>query len=195
MRPADVVPRQRASVALLRGTARELNRKYAVSGPQAQCSSPLPTSRRETEWRDAVGRQLNLGAALLSLSVLADSGVEHYRGSFQKSRDVYSLRRIGACIGCEYVRCRRYAREVACRARQPLRDRCPDGRDRTRLSRLQRPEEARRRFVAQSFLRSPRRRPCRIDACRRAWPRCGTSSRRSFLEEFLAGPPPRPWGC
>lgn len=28
------------------------------------------------------GRQLNLSAALLALSVLADSGVEHYRGSF-----------------------------------------------------------------------------------------------------------------
>ena len=29
------------------------------------------------------GRQLNLSAALLSLAVLADSGIEHYRGSFQ----------------------------------------------------------------------------------------------------------------
>lgn len=83
MRPADVALRQRASVALLRGTARELNRKYAVSGRKGRYASPVPTSRRETEWRDAVGRQLNLGAALLSLSVLADSGVEHYRGSFQ----------------------------------------------------------------------------------------------------------------
>ncbi len=31
---------------------------------------------------DDAGRQLNLSAALLALSVLADSGVEHYRGSF-----------------------------------------------------------------------------------------------------------------
>jgi hypothetical protein len=31
---------------------------------------------------DEAGRQLNLSAALLALSVLADSGVEHYRGSF-----------------------------------------------------------------------------------------------------------------
>lgn len=31
---------------------------------------------------DHAGRQLNLSAALLALSVLADSGVEHYRGSF-----------------------------------------------------------------------------------------------------------------
>jgi len=32
---------------------------------------------------DEPGRQLNLSAGLLALSVLADSGVEHYRGSFQ----------------------------------------------------------------------------------------------------------------
>jgi len=31
---------------------------------------------------DEAGRQLNLSAALLALSVLADSGLEHYRGSF-----------------------------------------------------------------------------------------------------------------
>jgi len=31
---------------------------------------------------DDAGRQLNLSAALLALSVLADSGLEHYRGSF-----------------------------------------------------------------------------------------------------------------
>jgi hypothetical protein len=30
----------------------------------------------------AAARQLNLGAALLALAVLADSGIEHYRGSF-----------------------------------------------------------------------------------------------------------------
>ncbi|KWV57056.1 hypothetical protein AS156_03590 [Bradyrhizobium macuxiense] len=30
-----------------------------------------------------MGRKLNLSSALLSLSVLADSGLEHYRGSFQ----------------------------------------------------------------------------------------------------------------
>jgi len=34
-------------------------------------------------------RQLNLGSALLALSVLADSGVEHYRGSFQ-NRAMYA---------------------------------------------------------------------------------------------------------
>jgi hypothetical protein len=34
------------------------------------------------------GRQLNLSAALLALSVLADSGMEHYRGSF-KNRAMY----------------------------------------------------------------------------------------------------------
>lgn len=34
-------------------------------------------------------RQLNLGAALLALAVLADSGVEHYRGSFH-NRTMYA---------------------------------------------------------------------------------------------------------
>lgn len=42
-----------------------------------------PASRRETEVRNTAGRELNLSSALLSLSVLADSGVEHYRGSFE----------------------------------------------------------------------------------------------------------------
>ena len=40
---------------------------------------------KQTERRDVhldSGRQLNLSSALLALSVLADSGVEHYRGSF-----------------------------------------------------------------------------------------------------------------
>jgi hypothetical protein len=56
-------------------TAASSHRKYApaVSMPR----------RPEPRWRDATGRRLNLSCALLSLSVLADSSVEHYRGSFQ----------------------------------------------------------------------------------------------------------------
>lgn len=38
---------------------------------------------------DDAGRQLNLSAAILALSVLADSGVEHYRGSFE-NRAMYT---------------------------------------------------------------------------------------------------------
>lgn len=83
MRSAGVARTQQASLVSLRTTARELKRKYAVSYPKGLYASSVPASHRETEWRDALGRQLNLGAALLSLSVLADSGVEHYRGSFQ----------------------------------------------------------------------------------------------------------------
>lgn len=37
----------------------------------------------------SAGRQLNLSAALLAFSVLADSGIEHYRGSFQ-NRAMYT---------------------------------------------------------------------------------------------------------
>jgi hypothetical protein len=48
----------------------------------------LSTATRRT--RAAVeSRQLNLSSALLALSVLADSGIEHYRGSFQ-NRAMYT---------------------------------------------------------------------------------------------------------
>jgi hypothetical protein len=67
--------KQQAALTSLRDVARDLNRKYAVLAPR------MP--QQETEWRNATGRKLNLGCALLSLSVLADSGLEHYRGSFQ----------------------------------------------------------------------------------------------------------------
>lgn len=46
-----------------------------VSGNKKQLARPEIATR--------AGRQLNAGAAILALSVLADSGVEHYRGSFQ----------------------------------------------------------------------------------------------------------------
>ncbi|HXS21015.1 MAG TPA: hypothetical protein VN735_07260 [Steroidobacteraceae bacterium] len=39
-------------------------------------------SERGSAVIDSAARQLNLGAALLALAVLADSAVEHYRGSF-----------------------------------------------------------------------------------------------------------------
>src|SRR5690349_14549683 len=48
--------------------------------------------RRSPMKRAAVRReaqQLNLSSALLALSVLADSGLEHYRGSFQ-NRAMYA---------------------------------------------------------------------------------------------------------
>lgn len=38
---------------------------------------------------DAAARQLNLGAALLALAVLADSAIEHYRGSY-RNRAMYA---------------------------------------------------------------------------------------------------------
>jgi hypothetical protein len=75
MSRALAAQRQQAALASLGTLAREVNRKYAVRSPQV--------SRREATRRNATGRKLNLGCALLSLSVLADSGIEHYRGSFQ----------------------------------------------------------------------------------------------------------------
>jgi hypothetical protein len=82
MRPTRITHEQ-ASLASLHATASGLSQKYAVSALKRAHRAPASPSRRETQWRDAAGRQLNLGAALLSLSVLADSSVEHYRGSFQ----------------------------------------------------------------------------------------------------------------
>ena len=46
-------------------------------------------SKRGPAAVNAAARQLNLGAALLALAVLADSGVEHYRGSFH-NRAMYA---------------------------------------------------------------------------------------------------------
>ncbi len=43
----------------------------------------LQTLRQRQELRRSAGRCLNGSAAMLALSVLADSAVEHYRGSFQ----------------------------------------------------------------------------------------------------------------
>ena len=76
-----ITRRQHASLASLNATASDLKRRYAPS--DLTRGRPVAAFRRESEWRSAAGRQLNLGAALLSLSVLADSSVEHYRGSFQ----------------------------------------------------------------------------------------------------------------
>jgi hypothetical protein len=75
MSRALATQRQRAALGSLGAPARDLNRKYAARTPQI--------SPPEAKWRNAAGRKLNLGCALLSLSVLADSGAEHYRGSFQ----------------------------------------------------------------------------------------------------------------
>jgi hypothetical protein len=47
------------------------------------------TDRRRAAAIDSAARQLNLGAALLALAVLADSAVEHYRGSFH-NRAMYA---------------------------------------------------------------------------------------------------------
>ena len=46
-------------------------------------------SARRPDAVNAAARQLNLGAALLALAVLADSAVEHYRGSFH-NRAMYA---------------------------------------------------------------------------------------------------------
>jgi hypothetical protein len=74
MRRKPAPDARRTALASLQAIASSLHEKYAVTGP-----GPKPGPA----WRNAVGRQLNLSSALLALSVLADSGLEHYRGSFQ----------------------------------------------------------------------------------------------------------------
>jgi hypothetical protein len=71
---------QQAALASLQTAAIGLNRKYAVGALRER---PAQATQRKQEWRGAAGGQLDLSAALLSLSVLADSAIEHYRGSFQ----------------------------------------------------------------------------------------------------------------
>ncbi len=44
--------------------------------------APAPRRRREARRTDRVAQQLHGGAAILALAVLADSGLEHYRGMF-----------------------------------------------------------------------------------------------------------------
>ena len=81
MRPTIAADPQRKALEGLQAVANSLNRKYAV--PAVGRRRSLWRSQPEPQWRNAVGRRLNLSSALLALSVLADSGVEHYRGSFQ----------------------------------------------------------------------------------------------------------------
>jgi len=74
MRRVPAVDAQRTALASLQATATSLNKKYASSAP---------ARRPDREWRSNIGRKLDLSSALLSLSVLVDSGLDHYRGSFQ----------------------------------------------------------------------------------------------------------------
>lgn len=71
MKRVPAVERQQAALASLQALASSLNQKYARTDIGR---------KPEGEWRNVVGRRLNLSSAL---SVLADSGVEHYRGSFE----------------------------------------------------------------------------------------------------------------
>jgi hypothetical protein len=60
-----------------------------VGGPR-EAAVPAACGRvRRARIANAAGRQLNLSAAILALSVLADSGLEHYRGSF-RNRTMYA---------------------------------------------------------------------------------------------------------
>jgi hypothetical protein len=73
----------------LRELARDLADAPEVERPRKVTILPFPGVARRREVANAAGRQLNLSAAILALSVLADSGLEHYRGSF-RNRTMYA---------------------------------------------------------------------------------------------------------
>lgn len=60
------------------------------SAPAPAVTHPLAAKARDRV-QERAARTLHLGAGLLALSVLADSGVEHYRGSFQNRAMVAPL--------------------------------------------------------------------------------------------------------
>ena len=74
MRRVPAAEAQQTALVSLQAVASRLHEKYAATDLR---------QKPEPEWRNVVGRKLNLSSALLALSVLADSGLEHYRGSFQ----------------------------------------------------------------------------------------------------------------
>ncbi|MBR0939024.1 hypothetical protein [Bradyrhizobium jicamae] len=74
MRRLPAVKSRRVALASLQEIAGSLSEKYAP-GKAVRTRVPEPGGN--------VGRKLNFSSALLSFSVLADSGLEHYRGSFQ----------------------------------------------------------------------------------------------------------------
>jgi hypothetical protein len=74
MRRKAAAEAQEAALVSLRTIASNLHEKYAKRDLQREL---------EPQWRNTAGRKLNLSSGLLALSVLADSGLEHYRGSFQ----------------------------------------------------------------------------------------------------------------
>ncbi|MGB7020401.1 MAG: hypothetical protein WBD80_14545, partial [Xanthobacteraceae bacterium] len=76
--PAPAQPRP---LARAKQKADELAGLISRYRPQAQ--------RRHQEITRSAGRRLNGSAAMLAFSVLADSAVEHYRGSFQ-NRAMYT---------------------------------------------------------------------------------------------------------
>lgn len=69
--------------------ARPFSSTAARTMPLHESRHFLPAHLRKQELTRRIGRRLNGGAAMLSLSVLADSAVEHYRGSFQ-NRAMYT---------------------------------------------------------------------------------------------------------
>jgi hypothetical protein len=74
---------------ILRELADDFAEAVTLAPPRKSILLAFPRRNRRIEVANDAGRQLNLSAAILALSVLADSGVEHYRGSF-RNRTMYA---------------------------------------------------------------------------------------------------------
>jgi hypothetical protein len=96
LRPRHIAALARSPVApvayhLTRSAARGLGRQFAPSAPRRarRLTRLIARITRSPTVIQTAGRRINGSAALLAFSVLADSAVEHYRGSFH-NRAMYT---------------------------------------------------------------------------------------------------------
>ena len=78
-----------------KAAARGLARQFAPPAPQTRLGRLISSLWPSPAVTQTAGRRLNASAALLSFSVLADSAVQHYRGSFE-NRAMYTPLAVGA---------------------------------------------------------------------------------------------------
>ena len=137
------------------------------------------SSARSQDLTRKAGRRLNASAAMLALSVLADSAIEHYRGSFQ-NRAMYtplvaSTLTLGASLfGSADPRAQRHVVRDSIYALAAA-----TGFAGTRVPYLQYSQASGRNVLAQSFLCRSGRRASGAGARRAARPRCRARARHA----------------
>ena len=146
------------AVGVAIGSGALARRSAGQSGSLRRRQEPEPLSRGGGRAGTVIAaRRLNRAAGILAFSVLADSSVEHYRGSFKNKGDVYPPRDL--CADARHQFSRKFGQPPRC-SRNPGYDLCSGGRDRPhrhRLSHLQRRQEDRWLLLAESLLRGAAR--------------------------------------